>query len=41
MLLHIGVSFAPLAHLYSGQKGQLCFAYLWNFRTVGSMRPQW
>jgi hypothetical protein len=33
--------FALNAGLYSRQEGQLRFAYLWNFRTVGSMRLQW
>jgi hypothetical protein len=33
--------FPPKSRRYSRQEGQVCFAYLWNFRTVGTMRLQW
>jgi len=28
-------------HLYSRQKGQVPFANVWDFRTVGSARSGW
>jgi hypothetical protein len=33
--------FANFLYLYSRQEGQVSFANVWDFRTVGSARPEW
>jgi hypothetical protein len=41
IFLHWFAHFLLHAYLYSRQEGQVSFRNVWDFRTVGSMRPEW
>jgi hypothetical protein len=41
IFLHFSQVFHGPGYLYHRQEGQVHIANLWDFSTVGSLRPQW